>query len=251
MDPNIFAVAKYQQSGLPASQQNVVFAFANTDYTASATRSATFDLSASVPGGANWFGIEPGKTYNLTNELATDPDALVWTTDRTGADLIANGLFVSLAGAVTGLNQTQYLRLVDTSAPVVVDTDEDGMPDDWETANNLDPDDDADAALDADGDGQSNIAEFLAGTNPQSSASRLAIAAMTRGAGGVTLTWSSVPGKSYRIQACGDLASWQTYESSPGVTLVIPASAGSQTTQEITTPALDPKRFFRVAVVVE
>ena len=96
MDPNIFAVAKYQQAGLPASQQNVVFAFANTDYTASATRSATFDLSASVPGGANWFGIEPGKTYNLTNELATDPDALVWTTDRTGADLIANGLFVSL-----------------------------------------------------------------------------------------------------------------------------------------------------------
>jgi hypothetical protein len=70
---------------------------------------------------------------------------------------------------------------------------------------------------------------------------------MTRGASTVTLTWSSVSGKSYIIQACPDLTNWQTHESPPGVPLVIGAT-GSQTSQEIPVPA-GPKRFFRIAVV--
>lgn len=248
MDPGIFAVAKFQQAGLPASAQNVVFAFANTDYSVSPSRTATFDLAASLPGGANWFGIEPGKSYNLTNELAADPDAPVWSADRSGADLIASGLTVILSGPVSGMNQAQYLRLVDTSVPA--DTDHDGMPDAWETANGLSLNNPNDAAEDDDGDGQSNLHEYLAGTDPQSSASRLAITTMTRGASTVTLTWSSVSGKSYIIQACPDLSDWQTHESTPGVPLVIGAT-GSQTSQEIPVPSLttDPKRFFRIAVV--
>jgi hypothetical protein len=247
-DPNIFAVAKFQTAGLPAASQNVVFCFANTDYTNSSNRSATFSLSASVPGGANWFGIEPGKSYNLTNQLAANPNAYVWETDRTGSDLIANGLAVTLSGSVTGLNQAQYLRLVDTSVPA--DTDHDGMPDAWETANGLDPNNPTDAVADKDGDGQSNLHEFLAGTDPRDSSSRLAVSSLVRSGGNVTLTWSSVPGKSYHIQACDDLGSWQTLESSPGVPLVIGASAGAQTEAMIAVPPLstDPKRFFRVAV---
>ena len=51
------------------------------------------------------------------------------------------------------------------SAP---DSDSDGMPDWWETLYGLDPADPADAALDADGDGITNLAEFLAGTDPTS-----------------------------------------------------------------------------------
>ena len=127
------------------------------------------------------------------------------------------------------------------------------MPDSWEDTNGLDKDDSTDGALDDDGDGQKNLAEFLAGTNPQSAASRLAITAFTRNTGTVALSWLSVPGKSYIIQACDDLTDWQTHESSPGVPLVIPASAGAETSQEIPVPSpgTDPKRFFRIAVAAQ
>ncbi len=48
------------------------------------------------------------------------------------------------------------------------DADDDGMPNDWETANGLDPEDDGDAAGDGDGDGDglTNLEEFLAGSDP-------------------------------------------------------------------------------------
>ena len=48
------------------------------------------------------------------------------------------------------------------------DADADGMPDAWETTFGLDPDDPSDAATDADGDGLSNLQEYLAGTYPVS-----------------------------------------------------------------------------------
>src|SRR5581483_11331142 len=41
------------------------------------------------------------------------------------------------------------------------------MPDTWETRFGLNPNDPSDAALDSDGDGVSNLQEYLNGTNPK------------------------------------------------------------------------------------
>ena len=49
---------------------------------------------------------------------------------------------------------------------IPVDSDNDGLPDDWERAHQLNPHDAADATLDSDRDGYVNIEEFLNGTNP-------------------------------------------------------------------------------------
>ncbi len=46
------------------------------------------------------------------------------------------------------------------------DQDQDDMPDTWETQNGLDPTDPGDAAEDPDGDGITNLEEFLNGTDP-------------------------------------------------------------------------------------
>jgi len=48
------------------------------------------------------------------------------------------------------------------------DTDHDGMPDAWETTHGFDPRNAADGRLDADGDGYTNVEEYLNGTNPKS-----------------------------------------------------------------------------------
>jgi pectate lyase len=47
------------------------------------------------------------------------------------------------------------------------DGDSDGMPDDWEKTNKLNPDDPADGGGDADGDGYTNIEEWINATNPR------------------------------------------------------------------------------------
>jgi formylglycine-generating enzyme required for sulfatase activity len=52
------------------------------------------------------------------------------------------------------------------SGPVPADSDNDGMPDTWERQSGLDPANPADAHGDADGDGYTNLEEYLNGTNP-------------------------------------------------------------------------------------
>ena len=46
------------------------------------------------------------------------------------------------------------------------DTDHDGMPDAWETKHGLNPNDPSDGPKDKDGDGYTNVEEFLNGTQP-------------------------------------------------------------------------------------
>jgi hypothetical protein len=49
---------------------------------------------------------------------------------------------------------------------VLADTDGDGLPDEWETANGLSISNASDAILDRDGDGETNLEEYVAGTDP-------------------------------------------------------------------------------------
>ena len=47
------------------------------------------------------------------------------------------------------------------TAPFPADADDDGLPDDWELRHGLDPEDRLDGRLDADGDGWTNLEEYL------------------------------------------------------------------------------------------
>jgi pectate lyase len=53
------------------------------------------------------------------------------------------------------------------SAPAPADADHDGMPDAWENKHGLNPRDAADAGIDSDKDGYTNIEEFLNATDPK------------------------------------------------------------------------------------
>jgi glycosidase len=123
MDSAMFAVGKVKNLGSTAGSpgQSVVFAFVNNSYLTKNATAATFDLNATVPGtNLNYFGIERGRSYNVKDLLCDTPDAYVWATARTGADLLDNGLYVGLPYQPTpssGSYQAHYLQLTDVSAP--------------------------------------------------------------------------------------------------------------------------------------
>ena len=79
------------------------------------------------------------------------------------------------------------------------DSDGDGMPDAWEVANGLNPNNANDAALDSDGDGLTNLQEYLAGTDPRDNSSALRFTASLQGNQPV-LSINTVAGKTYTIQ---------------------------------------------------
>jgi hypothetical protein len=247
-DPDIFAVAKYQEAGVSAAWQDVVFVFVNNNYTASSNRWGTFNVNAVTVGGANRFGIIPAHTYNLVNLTGTNPAAHVWGSDVTGSALVASGITVGLTEPATGGGQLQFLKLIDTSESSAgqvndyadPDFDGDGLPNAWETAHGLNPQVN-DAAADKDGDGQTNWQEFIAGTDPASGASRLAVTSGAFSGANFDLTWASAPGADYEIQASDDLATWDS------LTPLITAD-GVQTTLQLAIPPGTPKTFFRVGV---
>lgn len=89
-----------------------------------------------------------------------------------------------------------------------VDADNDGIADGWELTNFTNTTATANATSDSDRDGQSDRAEYLAGTDPRESASVLAISAITRAANGdFTVQWPSIAGRTYTIQTSSDLES--------------------------------------------
>ncbi|MEK7954166.1 DUF1800 family protein [Luteolibacter soli] len=90
-----------------------------------------------------------GADLRLQEETSLDVN-VAHTAEKTG--------FLSIAGAL--------------------DTDEDGLPDAWELANGLNPNNAADATLDPDGDGLNNLAEQTYGTNPNAA----------NGSGSITVT---------------------------------------------------------------
>jgi PKD repeat protein len=61
------------------------------------------------------------------------------------------------------------------------------------------------ANADPDGDGQNNLAEFLAGTNPTNNASGLRITSVTTQGSGVLLTWRTAGGETNVVQSAAGL----------------------------------------------
>ena len=128
----------------------------------------------------------------------------------------------------------------------IVDSNSNGLPDWWETANfgalGVNPN------ADADGDGMTNLQEYLAGTNPRNANSRLAITATALVPNGANrdfrLSFPSVSGVTYRVETSATLAagSWSTL----GTDL-----SGTGATLQATDPAANTRarRFYRLEVI--
>lgn len=98
-------------------------------------------------------------TYTWTGAVAAEPTLLDGTAIWTDADGTPGAFDVELETGVDAFLSTGPLG--------PVDSDNDGLPDTWESTHAFNPALAADALLDTDNDGLDNLSEFLAGTDPR------------------------------------------------------------------------------------
>ena len=191
--PNTVAVLCLLLAGAPAAQAQGDFfsydASGNLAIRAAAATAPPLILRQPAPQ-----VVEPGHAATFSVTLA-DPRGATFQWKFNGTNLTgANGDSLRVAN-VAAANEGPYTvtitngsgSVTSTAAMLWFDSDGDGLPDTWEIANfgNL-----AQNALgDFDGDGVSNLDEFLQGTNPTDSASfRVRLRVATVGNGSVAVS---------------------------------------------------------------
>ncbi len=116
------------------------------------------------------------------------------------------------------------------------------MPDDWETMHGLIVGTN-DSADDADNDGMTNLAEYLAGTDPQLAASRLWLQTLPV-PGSIAFSFEAITGKGYTVQSRTSLSTgaWlhlADFEAVP-----------TNRTVHVTNTLIDPAHFYRVTTPI-
>jgi len=192
-------------------------------------------------------------TYAFNYGLTEDYDN--WQSlQQAGSGLTLVSATLSLTGLTP--DTTYYYRLVgqndvglSSSDEIVfktlpiVDSDRDGMPDDFEVVNHLNPNSEGDAELDSDGDGASNLAEYLAGTdlNDRNSTLRVTDVQMLDHS---MITFTTVVGKRYRLERTEDLAQPTWVVIQPDI-----AGTGAPVTVEDPSATGLEKAFYRAVVI--
>lgn len=264
----------------PARQYNTAYDWyvVVTDPSGNTTTSQTWRFttatnSAPTANSQFWSVVGDSPTNFVLTASDANNDPLTFQMDS----LPAHGLnknFDSATGAFTylpahgyrGFDQFSYHASdgTDSSSTVTFnmqvvsppDANTNGIPDDWENKFSI-----TDPNADNDGDGQNNLEEFFANTNPTNAASVLYISDASRGTNGhVTLTWPSVGGTRYRIQ----FSEGETNGSFNGIFTDIerpleaemdPASYGASSTQTfvddftLSGGATNRARYYRVKIV--
>lgn len=244
LDPSVGTL--YLRHGLGPNQIDLLFNGAK-NLTTRSDNSYYYGLTNSqggevfaVRGGASRLltGNLPGAGYRsrelpLVEQVEIENTAPVFTTSLafsqpSAMDLDADGL-ANTAEAASGGNFENP------------DTDGDGMSDGYEAQYHLTVDSN-DAAADPDKDGHSNLVEFAAGTDPKDANSLLKVAASnfnpdTRE---ITLVWSSVPGRVYRIEHKSSLAdaNWTEIASH--------AATATASSKSVNAPANSQRGFYRI-----
>ena len=177
----------------------------------------------------------PGSVFNSWNSKpGINGDGRVVTFQSLNPNLVANDL-----------NRVPDVIAASLSPWGTADADGDGIPDLWmihffghPTAQ---AGDQSRAQDDADGDGASNLQEYLAGTDPTDAASifRAQIARAISPGNGVTLNWLAIPGKSYHLQSKTNLTESVWLDTTASLSII-----GTQV--NVTVPAVPPSRFYRV-----
>jgi len=169
--------------------------------------------TAALPANLKLFGLKPGSVYNYQ----------LTARNASGQRLSSESSF--------------------GTAPFV-DSDGDGMPNDYETANGFNPNNPADGMMDADFDGYTNYQEYVAGTDPHSATSVLPTPIADKSTGDAVISFQSVFGKTYRIEQATELgSSWSTLTDN------IFGTGGIISVSDVEAFDETQRRFYRVVII--
>ncbi|MGZ5022552.1 MAG: hypothetical protein ACXWAX_08190, partial [Chthoniobacterales bacterium] len=214
--------------------------------TLNSTASTTFRIEFfASPGGTGQGKNFIGATNVTTNGAGSAAFASLHLSAAVPIAPVQVGGSVITATATDPNNNTSQF-----SSPIAVaatDTDSDGIPDAWMNSNFGHPTgqaaDKSRASDDADGDGLTNLQEFLAGNDPKSGGSWLHITAIARSGTDRLVTFASATGKTYRIDYKDDIT------SATWILLQDQLNATSSSTQITDSGAGNlVHRFYRVAL---
>jgi len=146
---------------------------------------------------------EPGVSGSATTISLMTPAAryrrLTVTLD--GQPLSLPGGSTEFAPLLTDRGRSERIDLQLGIGPI--DSDGDGLSDAWEQQHfgslSANPGDDPD------GDGMNNLREYRAGTNPADAQSLFEVVEISTVPGGVSIRWSSQPGRTYRVRRSATL----------------------------------------------
>jgi hypothetical protein len=206
---------------------------------------------------ADWIFAANASSWGVTNTGLTVPWNLgAAVTVAPSTVTFSNGVFtgfLSVTPPATGVrlvasdgqSHTGQSASFDVTAPLV-DTDGDKMPDAWETANGLNPAVN-DAAGDLDKDGWTNRMEYLAGTNPRSSASVLTItSASVQPSSQVNISWPAQANHLYRVRYSTSLSTWMPVAGQ----IYAPATSGTVTASFPVPAGAGTRSFYQVELLL-
>jgi hypothetical protein len=152
----------------------------------------------------------------------------------TNVSLVVTGAYAIAASNAAGQSLSRNASLT-----LLADTDRDGLPDRWETGRpGFSTTDPADATRDDDGDGMSNLAEFIAGTDYLDPTSYVKVEIL--GAGPASLRFNAVSNRTYTVQYSDGLdpALWRALAVVPAYTNTRP--------EFVVDPSPVTNRFYRL-----
>ncbi|HEX7859134.1 MAG TPA: lamin tail domain-containing protein [Verrucomicrobiae bacterium] len=197
----------------PAQVGSPEIVLAPSDQTVAVNES--FVLSVGVQAGSPpytyvWYSGSSAVRTNVT--FATNDYARLNTSENPGDRFYTVQVGNASEPNASGSLASAYVQFVR-------DSDIDGMTDNWETNYVFLPSDPADANLDFDFDGLSNVQEYRAGTNPTNAASALRLELVVT-SGTAALNFEAAPARTYSLQAADSLApaSWERVADFPATT---------------------------------